>query len=197
MEILLATNNAHKVEEMREIFKDHKILSPRDRNLHFDFEETGASFLENSLGKARALYEIAKVPVLADDSGLCVDILGGAPGIFSARYGSAPGGPELDSPGRNALLLETLKGKTPRSAHFVCALSLVLGKDRFYCLQETVEGEILESLRGAGGFGYDPLFYMPPFKKTMAELSPAEKNIHSHRAKAGAAMNRLLAGLEN
>lgn len=192
MEIVLATGNPHKAAEMQEIFKNHRILIPGDLGVGFEFAEDGSTFLENSLGKALALYRMVKRPVIADDSGLCVDILDGAPGVYSARFGSIPGAPELASPERNALLLETMKFLEPRTARFVCALALVLDEYRIFTIQESVEGEILQSPRGAGGFGYDPLFYMPPFGRTMAELTPEEKNRHSHRGKAGRTMAALL-----
>ena len=192
MEIILATGNAHKVKEMQDIFTGHKILSPKELGIDFSFEETGSTFMENSLGKAQALFEIIKKPVLADDSGICVDALYGAPGIFSARYGATPDQPELDSLSRNALLVKNMTGKTLRTARFICALSLILSKSQIYCVQESVEGEVLETPRGEGGFGYDPLFYMPPFERTMAELTAEEKNSHSHRGIAGAKLAALL-----
>jgi XTP/dITP diphosphohydrolase len=135
-------------------------------------------------------------PVLADDSGLCVDALGGRPGIYSARY--APGAPGE----RNLLLLEelaALPAGTGRSARFVCAMVLLLDRERFYMAQETLEGEIVsgpEAVRGSGGFGYDPIMYIPALDKTVAELSEEEKNRLSHRAKAGRAIGVFAGKIE-
>jgi XTP/dITP diphosphohydrolase len=164
-------------------------MLPSDAGLAFDPDETGLTFHENALLKARELKKLIKRDdaVIADDSGLCVDGLNGRPGILSARYGSANGN-NLTSPQRNSLLLEELGANTERSARFVCAMVLLLSTDHFYLVQETVEGEIVKSAewaRGEGGFGYDPIFYIPELGRTMAELSVEEKNRVSHRGKAG------------
>jgi XTP/dITP diphosphohydrolase len=188
MIIYLATNNAHKIAELEGILTGH-ILKTAD----FPYsapEETGKSFAENALIKARSLYELVRAPVLADDSGLCVDALNGAPGIYSARYGSA-GGAALSDTQRNSLLLSELGGTTQRSARFVCAMALLLSADRFFLVQETLEGCILDAPRGGCGFGYDPIVYLPSLKRTVAELSASEKNLLSHRAKAGRAIAAL------
>jgi XTP/dITP diphosphohydrolase len=200
MIIWFASGNAHKRQEIAAILRaaapslslDVKI--PADADIPFDPEENGATFLENALIKARALRALLggrAGPVLADDSGLCVDALGGRPGIYSARYGSA-GGPPLSSGERNRLLLAELGGALDRRARFVCAMVLLYGGDRFYAVQETLEGELIEMGRGEGGFGYDPVLYLPERGKTVAELTEAEKNSMSHRGKAGAALARLL-----
>lgn len=192
MKMYLASGNAHKRDELARIFSDHSIVIPGDEGIAFDPEETGTSFLENSLIKARALYELVREPVIADDSGICVDALGGAPGIVSARYGSE-NGVKLDSAGRNRLLLERMAGVTDRSCRFVCCMVLYRGPDRFSAVQETLEGILVSgSGRGTGGFGYDPLVYVPEYGKTVAELSPAEKDACSHRGKAGRAIARLV-----
>jgi len=196
MEIVLATGNPHKQIELQGIFPEHRILIPRDLGLTFEFEETGSTFLENSLGKARALYDRIRRPVMADDSGLCVDALNGAPGIYSARFGSE-GGRELSSPERNALLLETMKEITDRTAFFVCVLVMVLDDHRCFTAQETIRGEIIRDSLGTGGFGYDPLFHIPSRGMTMAQLSPEEKNRLSHRGRAGARMAAILESLKN
>lgn len=195
MEILLATGNAHKKEELQAILPEHTILTPQDLGIAFDFEETGKTFLENAQGKALALHQITGKPVLADDSGICVPALGGAPGIYSARYGSRPGEPDLESPERNALLLKNMEGKEDRRAFFVCSMTLVFGEYRHYTIQETVEGVLTTEPAGTGGFGYDPLFYLEEYGKTIAELPAEEKNRISHRGRAGARMAKLLQDL--
>jgi XTP/dITP diphosphohydrolase len=193
MEFFLATNNAHKALEFLPLFQGHTIKMPRDAGIDFEFEETGSTFLDNTFGKAMALYKRLLRPTLADDSGLCVDALDGEPGVRSARYGSEEGMPPLTAEARNALLLDKMKVVTQRSCRFVCCMCLVLSPHRFIVVQESCEGVLLEAPRGCGGFGYDPIFYVPQFAKSMAELDMATKNIISHR---GRAATRLLASLQ-
>ena len=195
MEILLATGNVHKKEEIQAILGEHRILTPSDLDISFVHEETGATFLENAQGKALALHAAAGRPVLADDSGICLPALGGAPGIHSARYGSRPGESDLTSPERNALLLRNMEGREDRRAFFVCAMTLVFGDYRHYTIQETLDGFLTAHPAGSGGFGYDPLFFLEEYGKTIAELPEGEKNRISHRGKAGARMARLLEDL--
>jgi len=195
MTLYLASGNLHKVEEIKGVLPGVKVLVPADAGLSFDFDETGQTFLDNSMGKAMALWHQLGQPTLADDSGLCVDSLGGRPGVFSARYGSLEGQPVLESPARNALLLREMQGKKDRSCRFVCCLSLVLGPDRAFTIQETCEGQLLEAPRGHGGFGYDPVVYLPELGKSVAELSPAEKNLVSHRGKALQRLRAIIADL--
>lgn len=192
MEILLATGNAHKKKELSEILPQHTILTPKDLGIEFDHEETGTTFIENAQGKALALQKLTGKPVLADDSGICVPALDGAPGVYSARYGSKPGEPDLESPERNALLLKNMEGKKNRKAFFVCAMTLVFNEFRHYTIQETVEGTLTTEPAGSGGFGYDPLFFLADYGKTIAEIPAKEKNRISHRGKAGAKMAELL-----
>jgi XTP/dITP diphosphohydrolase len=204
MTIWFATGNMHKKEELAAILPAHHIRIPSEAGLDFDPRETGNSFPENALIKARELYRLISgfspgEPVIADDSGLCVDALGGRPGIYSARYGGpADGAPVL--PGgdgdsrRNALLLKELGDSPRRSARFVCAMVLLLGEDRFFIAQETLEGELVREGRGGGGFGYDPILYIPEKGCTVAELTEEEKNRLSHRGKAARVIARLLAG---
>ncbi|MDR3161785.1 MAG: RdgB/HAM1 family non-canonical purine NTP pyrophosphatase [Spirochaetaceae bacterium] len=204
MTIWFASGNFHKREELAAILEGHRIRIPPEEGIDFAPEETGACFLENALIKARALYRQVLAPVIADDSGLCVDALGGRPGIYSARYGSTVG-PKvrrpkvrrqpLDDRERNALLLRELEGHSQRSARFVCAMVLLLGEDRFFAAQETLEGEIVRESRGSGGFGYDPLLYLPGRGCTVAELSEEEKNRISHRGKAGRVIREILSAL--
>ena len=195
MIIWFATNNVHKKTELEAILGT-SLKIPSDEGLDFDPEETGTAFCENALLKARELKKILKDDglVIADDSGLCVDALDGRPGIFSARYGEN-GGRKLSYYDKNILLLEELEDKTKRSARFVCAMVLLFENDRFFIVQETLEGEIVkgrESLRGEGGFGYDPVFLVPALGRTLAELSAEEKNSLSHRGKAGKHIAKIL-----
>ncbi|MDR0447572.1 MAG: non-canonical purine NTP pyrophosphatase [Treponema sp.] len=228
MTIWLASGNKHKLQEISAVLADSGIKNDIDINLPaeagitgFDPKETGTTFAENALIKARALHCLLKGaqvnnsgPVLADDSGLCVDILEGKPGIYSARYygkeswnsdGSfceSTGSGKLRDEERNILLLEELKTRQSaeerlRKCRFVCAMVLFFGPDRFYLVQETLEGEIVSSpaeIRGQGGFGYDPIVYLPELGRTVAELSEDKKNRYSHRGKAGRLIVKLLTG---
>jgi XTP/dITP diphosphohydrolase len=232
MTIWFATGNAHKKVELSSILKTHgvdcRLLIPKDAGLDFDPEETGTSFYENALLKAYELYTMLDEsrpplfspgdPIIADDSGICVDALGGMPGIYSARY--AGGGKmrgtmygtgiitledkmdiyapnivkKLKSAERNALLLKELGSAPNRKARFVCAMVLMYSPDRFFIAHETMEGEIVKNMehaKGAGGFGYDPILFIPELGRTAAELSNDEKNMISHRGKAG----KIIAGI--
>ena len=208
MKIILATNNQHKRRELEAILETHEVTTPRDLGIDFDHEETGATFLANAMGKAVALFKVLQkqqgasnlgvgqqAVVIADDSGLCVDALAGAPGIYSARYGSPDGGKtELDAAARNLLLLESLAGSNPRTAHFVCSMVALWTLDRFSVAQEVWNGAITaEPSAAKGGFGYDPVFFIPELGCTAAELSETDKNQYSHRGRAA----RVLAGSIN
>ncbi|HKL87284.1 MAG TPA: RdgB/HAM1 family non-canonical purine NTP pyrophosphatase [Treponemataceae bacterium] len=184
MKIYFASGNAHKRDEMSRIFAPHTIVIPSDEGITFDPEETADSFFGNALIKAQTLYEIVKAPVIADDSGISVDSLNGEPGIHSARYGCENGKNISDSE-KNELLISRLKGKEQRSARFICNMILYLEKDRFYSIQETLEGSIIEISKGNAGFGYDPVLLVNGLNKTVAELNPEEKDQISHRGKAG------------
>jgi XTP/dITP diphosphohydrolase len=196
MEIILASGNRHKLFELKEILKGHTLLLPEDIGIDFDFDETGSTYLENSQGKAFALYNQVNRPVLADDSGLNVAALGGEPGIYSARYGSK-NGVNLEASERNLFLLEKLQGKNNLSAEFICCMTLVLDKNRFFVVQESFKGEITRNSTGINGFGYDPVFFLPEYGKTVAELPENEKNKISHRGKAGYRIAGLLDNLKN
>ena len=196
MTLFVATNNVHKLEEIRSAMPGLDIRSPGDAGLDFDFPEDADSFLGNSTGKALALWRLLRVPVLADDSGLCVDALLGRPGVLSARYGSAHGAAPLASDDRNAMLIEEMAGKTDRRCRFVCCMSLVVTPDRLFVVQETCEGQLLEKPRGAGGFGYDPIVFLPELGRSVAELSAVEKNRVSHRGRAIARMAAVIENLE-
>lgn len=184
MKILLATANMGKVKELNEMLKgqDIRVLSLRDFPDVPEIEETGASFAENALLKARKAAEISGLVSLADDSGLEVDALNGEPGIFSARYA---GEPKSDEQNIDKLLakLDSVP-EANRTARFRCLIALVVPDGQEFLAEGTVEGRILSARRGSGGFGYDPVFFLPELDKTMAELSLDEKNTLSHRAKA-------------
>ena len=183
MKIVLASRNKHKISELQALLGKYiegvEILSLDDVGIMGEIVEDGNSFSENAMIKARAAATSGYIGI-GDDSGLEVDALGGAPGIFSARYSGEHG----DDAANNALLLKNLEGVTDRSARFVCALACVFPNGEEICVLGTAEGEMLTEHRGKGGFGYDPLFYFPPLKKTFGELSAEEKNKHSHRSNA-------------
>jgi len=184
MEILLASNNPHKAAEFRRIFPSHTVLLPSDVGLSFSYEEGIESYLANSVGKARALYDRARRPVLADDSGLAVAALGWEPGVFSARFGADSTGKMLSPDARNQYLLDRMSGLREREACFVCCMVLVLDRFRFLVAQETLWGEIADQPRGEGGFGYDPVFWVPEHARTVAELPDSVKDSISHRGRA-------------
>lgn len=205
MEIYAATGNQHKKEELSQLFYPNTITIPKDKGIDFDPVEDGNSFVENTIIKAKALYDLVGKPVIADDSGICVDILDGRPGIFSARYtgNNTYSEKKISDSERNILLLEEAykvakeKGvpeSTPLTCRFVCAMVLYLGKDRYYIAQETIEGQLVKdinSAKGSGGFGYDPIVFLPEYNKTIAELTPEEKNAISHRGKAAKALKNI------
>lgn len=205
---------------MQQLFPNYTVVEPVDENIPFDPKETGSTFYENSLIKARTLYNIVGLPVIADDSGICVDALDGAPGIFSARYAGPqypqglPNGKKISQAEQNAFLIEETNkavssGFLPRptngrfshgsrTCRYVCAMVLYLGPERLYVAQETMEGTLIENskdARGTGGFGYDPLFFLPAYNKTAAELTAEQKNAISHRGKAARALLQIVESL--
>jgi XTP/dITP diphosphohydrolase len=193
--ILVATNNPHKLREFRRLFSGFRLSSPAQIGRTFSYEEGGGSYLENALGKALHLHDLADSPVLADDSGLEVPALGGEPGIYSSRYGSPDGREKLSDSERNDYLLRRAHGLGDRRCFFVCCMVVVLGDKRFVTVQETFHGVLAGSPRGSGGFGYDPVVYLPELDKTVAELDDEEKDAISHRGKAARRMASLLTGL--
>ncbi|HNX72586.1 MAG TPA: RdgB/HAM1 family non-canonical purine NTP pyrophosphatase [Spirochaetales bacterium] len=197
MDLVVATFNEHKLQELRGILPDHHLLSPQEVGLSdLVIEETGLSYHENALLKAKAVFDLVHLPTLADDSGLSVAALDGAPGIYSARYGALEG-QKLPSEARNQLLLSTMEGVANRSCAFFCCLVLLYGQDKFVSIQETCPGVLLDKPRGQGGFGYDPVVYLPELGLSVAELSPEQKNEVSHRGKAGQKMNLILNALSD
>ena len=193
--IVFATANEGKVKEIKEILKDFpiEVVSMKDMGITADIEENGSTFEENSLIKARTLVKLTGLPALADDSGLEVDYLNGEPGIYSARYL----GRDTDYDYKNNYIIDKLSDAKDkeRSARFVCVISLVLPDGREFVERGVVEGLIGYEQKGENGFGYDPIFYLPEYGKTSAELSPDEKNKISHRGKALSAMKKLIMDL--
>jgi len=187
MNIWFATNNKHKKLELEAVLKT-ALKIPSQEGLIFAPVESGLTFHENTLIKARELHKLLKNNdlVIADDSGLCVDALDGRPGVHSAIYGFSDN-KKLTSHEQNILLLQELGETSNRSARFVCSMVLLFNNDRFYIVQETLEGEIVKKseMKGDGGFGYDPLFFVPEYGRTLAQLTAEEKNKISHRGKAG------------
>ena len=185
MEILIGTNNAHKAQEIRELLPDFDIICPKDIGLELDVEENGRTFDANAMIKARAFSEATGMMTLADDSGLEVDCLNGKPGIYSARYSPKPGADDKD---RRDYLLENIRkcGKPqPWTARFRCAIAVVFpGGNMRLTSDGTCEGVIIPEERGSGGFGYDPIFFMPDKGKTLSEMTEDEKNAVSHRGNA-------------
>ena len=181
-EIIIASKNRGKISEIKGIIDVESLFYHDLDSLGFNDEiaETGSSFEENALLKARAVYERYGLPVVADDSGLTVDYLRGAPGIFSARF-SGPGATDREN---NELLLSMLEGVPPglRSAYFVCCACFLYDNDRYVTTEGRVGGFITYEPEGENGFGYDPVFYLPGYRKTIAQLAEEEKNLISHRA---------------
>ena len=181
MKLVLASKNEKKLREMDEILSSLgiEVISEAQAGVDVEVEETGTTFEENSLLKAKAVMEASGLSAIADDSGLCVDALGGAPGVYSARYG----GPELDDTGRYRLLLENMKGQ-PRGARFVSVITCCFPNGDVLTARGECHGTIAFAPMGEGGFGYDPVFFLPKLKKTFAQLTPEEKNAISHRGLA-------------
>jgi XTP/dITP diphosphohydrolase len=191
-ELVVATNNAHKLRELARLFPGVRLLRPADLGVDFDYEEGGATYLDNALGKARHLHARVGRPVLADDSGLEVRALDGQPGIFSSRYGSTPGGAKLSDAQRCTLLLEAMQGREDRACFFVCCMVVVFTPERFAAAQETFPGLLARAPRGSGGFGYDPIVLIPERGRTVAELTDREKDRLSHRGRASCRVRALL-----
>ncbi len=182
MKLIIASNNAHKLVEIKAILGDEfeEILSLREAGIEHETVEDGNTFAENAEKKAREIAALSGCAALADDSGLCVDALGGAPGIYSARYAGVHG----DDAANRRKLLEALRDKRERAAHFTCAVSLVYPDGREVGAEGFAFGEIAYGEAGENGFGYDPIFFLPERGCTMAQLEPEEKNAISHRSNA-------------
>ena len=182
MKLVLASKNKKKLAEMNDILSQLgiEVCSEAEAGVDVEVKETGTTFEENSLLKARAVMEASGLPAIADDSGLMVDALNGAPGVYSARYG----GPGLDDAGRYRLLLENMRGVLDRKCRFVSAITLCMPSGDIVTARGECPGTIAFAPMGEGGFGYDPVFFVPTLKKTFAQLTPEEKNAISHRGKA-------------
>ena len=190
MKIVLASKNEKKLKELREILSAQgvEVISEADAGVDVDVEETGTTFEENAYLKAHAVMEASGLPAVADDSGLCVDALNGAPGVYSARYG----GPELDDGGRCRLLLENMRGQLDRRCRFVSAICCCFPNGEKLEARGECPGTLAYAPKGTDGFGYDPIFFLPERKKTFAELTAEEKNAISHRGRALAAFREKL-----
>ena len=183
-ELLIATNNKGKVKELQELLRELNVqlVTPAEINLDLDVEEDGATYIENAAKKAIAFAQASGLISLADDSGLEVDALDGAPGLYSARYHPKSGANDAD---RRAYMLENLQGKPrPWKAHFHATIAIAIPGGDVKIADGNCHGEIIPEERGTGGFGYDPIFFMPELGKTMSELEMDEKNRLSHRARA-------------
>ena len=193
-DLLVATTNLHKLEEYRAIFSDlpYRLLSLQDIRLDVDVEETGTTFAENAELKARSYAQASGLLTLADDSGLEIDALGGAPGVFSARFA----GRDTSYEERFRLILERLKGlpTEQRGARFRCVIAIAEPSGSTRLVEGVIEGAIADAPRGERGFGYDPIFLVPEIGMTTAELTAEDKNRISHRGRA-AQLARVL--LEN
>ncbi len=182
MKLIIASNNEHKLIEIKAILgkRFEEILSLKEAGISHETVEDGSTFLENAIKKAKEITEISGCCALADDSGLCVDALDGAPGIYSARFCGEHG----NDKGNNELLLKKMQGVSNRAAHFTCAVALTYPCGTLKTAEGYFYGEIGYEEKGENGFGYDPLFFVPEYNKTSAELSSEQKNLISHRKKA-------------
>ena len=182
MKLVLASKNQKKLVEMNDILSHLgiEVCSETEAGVDLEVEETGTTFEENSLLKAKAVMEASGLPAIADDSGLCVDCLNGAPGVYSARYG----GEGLSDEDRYRMLLENMRGQMTRTAKFVSVITCCFPNGDVLTARGECPGTIAYAPMGEGGFGYDPVFFVPELKKTFAQLAADEKNAISHRGKA-------------
>ena len=182
MKFILATHNPGKLREMSDILSHLgvEVVSPADMGITVEVEETGTTFAENAMLKAKAICAASGLPAIADDSGLCVDALNGGPGVYSARYG----GEGLADRGRYMLLLNSLRGQTTRAAHFACAIACAFPDGKTLTAEGRCDGAIAFAPLGEGGFGYDPVFLVPEKGKTFGQLTAEEKSAISHRGRA-------------
>lgn len=180
--IILASNNKDKVKEVKEILKGYDVISMKEAGIDVDIEENGTTFEENALIKARAIMKLTGQITMADDSGLEIDYLNKAPGVYSARFM----GHDTSYDIKNKALIQKLEGVkgSDRSGRFVCAIAVCFPDGREIVKRGTMEGLIAEEIKGDNGFGYDPIVYLPEYGRTSGELAPEEKNKISHRGKA-------------
>lgn len=180
MKYLFATHNSHKLGEIQAILKGYSIISLDGLQDEEEVEETGSTFFENAFLKANHYFQKYHLPTFADDSGLVVLALNGAPGIYSARYS----GENVDYARNNQYLLKNMEGQTDRRAYFVCVVCFIDEAGDAHYFEGRLNGVISQELRGKHGFGYDPLFWLPELSMTVGELPEAKKNEISHRALA-------------
>lgn len=181
-QIMIATSNAHKVEEFKRMLQPYgyEVSSLLDLDEEIDIEENGTTFEENALIKAKTIYDKLHIEVIADDSGLAVNAMNGEPGIYSARFL----GRDTSYDVKNQYIIDQVKDAQDKGAQFVCAIAYIDADGHENVFTGVVEGEIYDHIEGAKGFGYDPIFYYPPFKTTLANVSEDQKNEVSHRGKA-------------
>ncbi len=194
MDIIVATNNQGKVKEIKNILSPHNVMSQSEAGINIDVDETGTTFLENALLKARAIKQYTNCAIIADDSGLMVDYLNGEPGVYSARYAG-----DNTTPAQGMeKLLKNLDGVPydDRTAHFTTVVVLIMPDGSEYNFEGSCDGYITNIRKGENGFGYDPVFYYPPMNKTFAELTDDEKNSVSHRSKAINKLAEFLKSIE-
>lgn len=193
MKVVLASKNPHKLVEISKITEKFgmELILQSQLGVDIDVEETGTTFEENSFLKAEAVMKATGLPALADDSGIAVDALNGEPGVYSARYGFDE---SLDDWGRLELLLKNTENVPDgqRQAQFVCVITMVTPDGKTIQARGEIHGELTREPRGENGFGYDPIFYYPPYGKTTAEMAPEEKNAVSHRGNALRVLNDKL-----
>lgn len=181
-EIMLATSNAHKVEEFQAMLHPlgYHVKSLLDLEEEIDIEETGTTFEENALIKAQAIQDLLGIEVIADDSGLAVNAMNGEPGVFSARFM----GKDTSYDVKNQFIIDTCKDAKDKGCQFICAIAYVKTDGSHFVCKGIVEGLVYDHIEGSKGFGYDPIFYYPPFKTTLANVSEDQKNEVSHRGRA-------------
>ena len=177
--LCLASGNKHKIKEIAEMLPEYEVIGYKDLGEDFEIVEDGKTFYENALIKAKTVAEKFNIPCLADDSGICVDVLNGEPGIYSARYAG-----DGDDTHNNNLLLKNLEGETNRKAKFVCCMVYYTPNGEIVTATGETHGEILLSPQGENGFGYDPIFFSYDLNKCMGVASAEEKNSVSHRYRA-------------
>jgi len=180
MKLIIASNNAHKIREIKQILgsRFEEILSLKEAGICHETVEDGTTFMENARKKATEIAEISGCCALADDSGICAHALNNEPGVYSARYSGQ--GDEAN----NQLLIANLRDKVDRTAHYACAIVLAYPDGSTLSAEGEMHGEVIDTPRGENGFGYDPIFFLPEYGMTSAEISPEEKNRISHRGKA-------------
>lgn len=191
MKFVLATHNPKKLVELQKILSDFgvEVVTEADVGVDVEVEETGETFAENSLLKAKAVMEATGLPAIADDSGLCVDALGGGPGVYSARYG----GEGLTDRDRYMLLLQNMRGQTTRAAHFICCITAAFPNGDVLQAEGQCPGTIAFAPMGDDGFGYNPVFFVPEKKRTFAQMTAEERSEFSHRGNALRAFRGKLA----